>query len=174
MINILRKGAAARETLDRLQGEIEQLIGERNMLSRSRLPHEETREVLLRSLQDAMYRYAPEAQFESLQSRDIACAEALRAELTLADVCYIDGPEAVADKIMARIKATGRTVGPSAAEYAKTMAGLQSRLDALERNEELEVLRLEAEGHVILRRESACPELLLRIWGEQQTDRAAA
>lgn len=188
--DFLRQGAQARQALDRLQVEIAATEGAIETLKGAPLPLEEVRERLLGMIKDGIRQWQPADAFSRLQDRiydpriagrvrgviDTLTGEEflLTQPMSIFDLAWLDGPEVLADMIMTRIKANGRPVGPPLAKYTAEMERLRTKLDGLERAEEIETLRLEAAGHVILRRENVQPDLLMRIWSEQQVDRAAA
>jgi hypothetical protein len=168
---ILPKGALARQALDRLQAEVVVTNDAIKFLGLSLLPLEETRALLLEHLKRAMYTNTPENAFLLFQIRggDLA----LPSVLGIAELAWIETPEVLVDKIMQRIKANGRDVGLPAAKHGAELGRLRAKLDQLEYDEEAEVLRLEVAGHSILRRETARPEILFKVWGKQ-AERAAA
>jgi hypothetical protein len=161
----LRKGASERKALDQLQVDIVATGDAIESLGRSLLPLEETRALLLEHLKRAMYANTPENAFHLFQRRDVG--RELPSMLGIAELAWIETPEVLADKIMQRLQANGLAVGLAEAKHAAELGRLRAKLDQLEYDEEAEVLRLEAAGHVVLRRESARPKILFSVWEKQ-------
>lgn len=67
--------------------------------------------------------------------------------------------ESIPDKIPAGLPKCDRIAA---------IAQLQDEIEALERNEEAETLRLEDAGHVVIRRRDMSPELVLQIWASRE------
>lgn len=83
---------------------------------------------------------------------------------TLAIVC---GRDSLVDNIVRH--ATAAPYAPAGlplAERAPRIEALKAKRRALERAEETEALRLEAQGAVVVRREDVDVELLLQLWAE--------
>ena len=70
-------------------------------------------------------------------------------------------PDRVESMVLSNISDGGLRL--SNAERNKKLATLESRLGKLERDEEAEIERLEAAGHLILRRADACPYAVLGL-----------
>jgi hypothetical protein len=177
--DILRKGASTRRALDGIQADIVATCDAIQALKGSLLPLEETRDLVLDSINRAIYANPPENVFQAFQNRvgDRGFPSVYVHTINKEDVsipvfgigtlAWLEGPEVLADKIVARLKKNGRAVGLPEEKYTVELEKSQTKLDQLERDEEIETLRLEAAGHVILRRESARPEIVFQVWSEQ-------
>ena len=102
---------------------------------------------------------AAERMLLSLDGRDLSPL-ALLALLQLPAV-----GEALAAEAHA---ADSRDAGLPAAERSKEVDKLRRRIADLEEAEELEVLALEAAGHVVARRDDCDSALLVRLWSEER------
>lgn len=169
---VLLPGAKARDALNQLQEQLPRVRGALSALENSLRPHDETHALLVAELKAGIKQHVTDHVFGTWQSRQRGST--LPAQISIWELAWIEGPEALADKIMRNLKANGRAVGLPVAKYAEEQAKLQATLEKLERDEELEILRLEEAGHLVIRREDARPELLLQIWAEQHAERAAA
>lgn len=66
--------------------------------------------------------------------------------------------------LVARLSEMEPAAGLPEARRGEAIATLRRELQELERREELEIQRLEAEGYIVLRRPAADLQLLLNIW----------
>ena len=164
--NICRTDNPVRTTLEKIQREISTLSAEIEQTERAYLPYEETRANLLHFLKEDQYQRVPEKHFESFQSPFSRNWE-LPRELSLVHLAYLMGPDALVDRIMERIGANGQPVGLPAAERQKKLAELQAKLRRLMESEEVETLRIEKLGWVVLRREDADVQVILDVWAQQ-------
>jgi len=164
LFSSLTKGAPERKSLDKLQREITETQTAIKELEGLPVHIEETRERLLSAVKDAVHLGVPEVAFQSFRYNDPN--RRLPIEITFADLCFFFGEEVLINAAIKRMEASAQGTGIRSEERIGKMKVLHAKLDSLERSEELETMRLEDAGHMVLRRGTARPELLLAIWGE--------
>jgi hypothetical protein len=160
---ITRAGASVRQALDRLRDQIQATRKTISEISSAPVPADEVRARLEKAIAAAVYAQVPENSFESFAGADHNYGT-LPVELKFTDLAYLFGTEAVTELILKRISARDRKAGLPSAKRVVKVAELAAQLEDLERQEELEILRMESAGHAIVRRADASPELLFQIW----------
>jgi hypothetical protein len=171
MIQILRTGDPARKKLDGIESAIAEAKAEIDATDRAPLTHRETAARIKRAIDSNIAQYATAYRFSALQSSDEQTAQAAKVvsqSLSLCEIAYLIGTDAVVSSIMKRIEDNGGEVGLPFAERAKRIATLQGKLRTLERDCEREALRLEAQGHVIIRREDCDVTEVIAVWAENE------
>jgi hypothetical protein len=165
--DILRQGSAARNALDAIQDKIKETLQTVKVTELGLLPHEETRARLQRAIEAELSRFSPENRYSSFQQplnpEALLSNNDVSARGYFAEILWLMGPDAVLDRIMKFLSSSKQPAGMPAAKRADKLRDLRVELDRLEREEELQILALEKEGHVILRRDVR-PELLLQVW----------
>ena len=156
-----RVAASDRSKLEKLQAAILEASQEIEAVRRAPRHVDDIREALLVAAKSAVHRYAPEATFEAFLPGGTAL---LPENFTFAHFVYLFGAEHLADLSIERLGANAVQGALRASERKQKLEALQARTDELERAEETEILRLEAEGLQIIRRPQARPELLLTVW----------
>jgi hypothetical protein len=164
---ILVHGAPERKELDKIQAEIARVEAEAKATKDAALTHDETRGRLLSALQGAIHNATPELKFREIQAGYGSGGGFHSQGFGLADLAWILGPEAIADAIMKRLKEGGPQPGLPSGARAGRLSELSAQRIRLLREEEIEILSLEAAGHVILRRMEADPAIAFSVWQQQ-------
>lgn len=162
-MNILLASHPDRRVLDKIRSEIAGLQAEIVAVADARLPFEEVRQSLRDQL-EANWANKPAAYFHgyTYPGGDRRIPDAINFGFFV----FLFGVDTLVDMIMRRLESAGGPFGLPAADRAAKLAGLKDKLEALECDEEREVLRLEAVGHTVLRRADARPDLVFDIWAE--------
>ena len=171
LMNFCRPGNPARETLDGLQSEIKKAGDAIVEVEKARLPLEDTRARLIRAAESASYRSPSDYFFEGFQNQRSDGAQFDGAP-SWSQIFYVFGIEKTVDRIVDRLKAADHPVGLPAAKRPAAVLQLRAKLAALQNAEEIETLRLEDAGLIILRRGDADPAVVLAIW-QAQTKKAS-
>ena len=162
------KAAAAVQTagdgasLEKLRARIVELKNALASINQAPRPASEVRAALVEVFKHAEYATSAADPFETLV-RDIV-TPVLPAEVGLGLLVYFIGAEELADRALKRLVIPAGAL--SMDERLKKRSQTEAQLLYAEREEEREILRLEAAGHAVLRREDASPEVLLAVWGE--------
>jgi hypothetical protein len=175
--SIMDAGAPERAVLDKTRAQILVIVDQIKALRGAPLAHEETRARIVVGLEGAIYERSPENKFFEIQAGADGAgrfdwpastlAGAVIFDLNqfgFADLAWLFGPEAVADMVMKRLKDRGPAPGLAAAARTVRLAELNAERVRLELAEEAEILKLEAAGHVVLRRADMDPALVLSKW----------
>lgn len=171
-MNILRPGNEARRKLDELEALVEGAIKEIKAVENAPLPRAEAMAALRGEIESRMKNRGTvvsrlsglTANYRPTMVDAIVAAGA--EPLTLVDLAQLFGVEEIVAKVDHVIapRVRDQTCLPSAKRAAKLndlRTALRERQDAAER----EAMRLEAQGHTILRRaELIDPEMLLETW----------
>jgi hypothetical protein len=164
--DILREGDPRRAKLDKHQAEIARLKGEIAAIEKGWLTPADVRESLARCLDRALAGpsgfhsfadfAAPEGEFHRHRWPDSP---------TWGSLAFLfGGRDELVNRITAHLERNRKGApGLPLAERPEAIARLREKLEAVERKEELEVIRLEAEGATILRREDCNVDLILDI-----------
>lgn len=169
----IKVGSADRVELDSIRARIVSVTDKITETGTALLAIEDARQRLEFEI-DSMMKVSSEALFEDLRVPDRHFK--LSGEVHFHDLIALLGRDAVIDRIMGLIKSgrTGKLAGISNSKRKSMLEQLRTELLQLCRDEELEVLRLEAAGNTILRRGDADLDVLLQVWAEMDTEPEAA
>jgi hypothetical protein len=163
-LSIVREGASERAALDQLRAEISATIADIEKTEALPAHADEVRAALLREAQRHVAEGGGGLDFETYVD---GRGQPIRPDFKLADYIWLVGADRFADAALQRLEAEGKVGKLRAADRARQLAKLRARLDELEVAEEMEVMKLERDGHTVLRRAEARPELLLAVWGNE-------
>jgi hypothetical protein len=169
-MNILREGTPARKKLDALELRAKDLRGKISFVADAPRPVDEVLEEVRRSLQLASENCAGDSVIRSIRGhlsphrefRGEASIALTKQPLTLLDMFALIGGDDLCKRL--RPCLAHDHPGMPAAERAAELENLRAQLKAAEVDAECEALRLEKEGHTVLRCEDADPAVLFEVW----------
>lgn len=173
MDELLSTAAPEFQSLGRIRADLEALVAQANAIHKAPLAPEEVRDRVLSGLRGAIYQYTPENRFTGIQHGNGDEALLGATGFGLPDLAWIFGPKELTDLVMKRLAESGAKPGLPAAERAARLAELQEARERLERAEEEEVLKLESNRFLVLRRIDANPAILRKVWREHGQREAA-
>ena len=158
------------QALEEMRSRRQQMYLERETVLKAPITAGEYREELRRQLEGSNAGLAGRAQHMRYfgRKRDGQVEPWLRAEepLTLRDVAWLLGTDAVVDKIVNKVGDAAFEGAIETASRKSQLAEVDQRIEEVELQEEREILRLNAAGVMARRRETADPRILLQVWME--------
>lgn len=162
-------GDSRRAKLDAIQASRRAAYVDREQVLTAPLPADELRLALASSVKRAVDSGLP-ARADSMkfagrrQEGRVEPSLAAGAPLTLSDLAWLFGVDEIVDKITSSMDANSLAGSVDSATRERQLAQLNERIRDLEIEEEREVIRLQDSGLLVMRRETADPEILLQVW----------
>ena len=163
-MNILKPDSAERKILDGMESAITALQAQIKSVQGAPCSLDETRARIRSALDSLTYKDPPGPGLLAFCSADVTYGTL--PVFGLAFYVWLRGAEEVTDEIMERLREEAPPAGIPAAERAERLDALSAELRNAETEAEFEALRLEAAGHVVLRRADAAPQVLLAVWAQ--------
>lgn len=170
-MKILRRGDPQRIKLDKIQDDIEACAARIDATVKAPLSADDLRENVRAAIRAKADAQRTGQSFAFLRRR----AESGRPpplpalEFWAAEI-FLHGEQYVEDRIVAQLSMMEPAPGLPQTKRRQLVSELQDQINTLEREEEIETLRLESvPGNVLIRRPTTDPAMLIEIWAHHET-----